>query len=294
MNQGLYFGANKSSPSMPVANKGKNPVSSNSSQRHFYFESDGENDDEIDEEKNISEFEMFVDKDSKNNLQNSKATLSSHQNVTNGAEDSNSSMVSQERDGEEKDKSLVSQKNPSKKFVHFASEDAFCESFDNSKQPIIYKRGQNPLQRRNYPTLIRQQQLNTSFESCSSICKSVEDDSDVTPVNGSNMTSKFTKEYSLLPGIVGYPRAGDKIAFKRLELGEDYSPRLSDFIEAKVISFQEDTKMLEMKVLSAPKTRKKDKFELIYEDDKDIMILEESNDMESVELCTLQEIKLLK
>ena len=44
------------------------------------------------------------------------------------------------------------------------------------------------------------------------LSQSVEENPDAKSVNG--CTSKPTKEYNLLPAIVGYPRAGDKIAFK--------------------------------------------------------------------------------
>lgn len=289
MSQSLDSDADNRSPvSTPVASQLKYPPSSNSSQKHFHFTSDTEEDEE-EEEENISQpTKTGVDQSkTENNFESSKTSLSSEKIVMNGTEDSNSSFVSQ---GGGEDKILTSsQRHSSKKSVHFALENVPCASFDSSQEPVIYKRGQ----RRSFPTLIRQQQLNTSLESCSSICTSVEDDPNTASVNG--CTPKPLKEYNLLPAIVGYPRAGDKIAFKRLEIGDDYTPRLSNFIEAKVISFQEDSKQLTMKVTSPKNNRRKEgKFELFYENDDDIILDQPDDVIESVELSTLQEVKLLK
>lgn len=289
MSQSLDSDADNRSPvSTPVASQLKYPPSSNNSQKHFHFTSDTDEDEE-EEEENISQpSKTGVDQSkTENNFESSKTSLSSEKIVTNGTEDSNSSFVSQ---GGGEDKILPSsQKHSSKKSVHFALENVPCASFDSSQEPVIYKRGQ----RRSFPTLIRQQQLNTSLESCSSICTSVEDDPKTASVNG--CTPKPPKEYNLLPAIVGYPRAGDKIAFKRLEIGDDYTPRLSNFIEAKVISFKEDSKQLTMKVTSPKNNRRKEgKFELFYENDEDIIIDQPDDVIESVELSTLQEVKLLK
>ena len=58
-------------------------------------------------------------------------------------------------------------------------------------------------------------------------------------MNTSNVLQTFlgNKDYSTCIPLAGAPRVGDRIAYKTLELSLSYTPEMSDFKEAQVISF---------------------------------------------------------
>ncbi|XP_015283572.1 PREDICTED: coilin isoform X2 [Gekko japonicus] len=58
------------------------------------------------------------------------------------------------------------------------------------------------------------------------------------------------KDYSTLPLLAAPPQVGEKIAFKLLELTENYTPEVSDYKEAKIISWNPTNKQLELEMLS--------------------------------------------
>ncbi|XP_027738185.1 coilin [Empidonax traillii] len=76
------------------------------------------------------------------------------------------------------------------------------------------------------------------------------------------------RDYSVLPLLAAPPQVGEKIAFKRLELTENYSPEVSDYKEAKIISWNADKKQIELEILSAPAgptAKEPGKFDLVYQ-----------------------------
>ncbi|KAF9984633.1 hypothetical protein BGZ65_013025 [Modicella reniformis] len=64
----------------------------------------------------------------------------------------------------------------------------------------------------------------------------------------------LSRNYSELAKMEGYPKAGDMVAYKLLEIDSSYNPTISDFKEATVISFSEVN--MEAQVLLDPNFRK--------------------------------------
>ncbi|TSK87480.1 Coilin [Bagarius yarrelli] len=75
------------------------------------------------------------------------------------------------------------------------------------------------------------------------------------------------RDYSTLPLLAAPPAVGQKIAFKLLELTENYTPEVSDYKEGKIISFNPSTKMIELELLTRSQARTEPgKFDLVYQD----------------------------
>ncbi|KAM9281265.1 coilin [Morus bassanus] len=76
------------------------------------------------------------------------------------------------------------------------------------------------------------------------------------------------RDYSVLPLLAAPPQVGERIAFKRLELTENYSPEVSDYKEGKIISWNADAKQIELEILSSPAgqlAKEPGKFDLVYQ-----------------------------
>ncbi|XP_071620696.1 coilin [Heliangelus exortis] len=76
------------------------------------------------------------------------------------------------------------------------------------------------------------------------------------------------RDYSLLPLLAAPPQVGERIAFKRLELTENYSPEVSDYKEGKIISWNADKKQIELEILSSAAgqvAKEPGKFDLVYQ-----------------------------
>ncbi|KAL2101496.1 hypothetical protein ACEWY4_003257 [Coilia grayii] len=75
-----------------------------------------------------------------------------------------------------------------------------------------------------------------------------------------------TRDYNTCPLLAAPPAVGQKIAFKLLELTENYSPEVSDYKEGKITGFNVTTNMVELQLLSRPKVpTEPGKFDLVYE-----------------------------
>ncbi|XP_063149653.1 coilin [Candoia aspera] len=74
------------------------------------------------------------------------------------------------------------------------------------------------------------------------------------------------KDYSTLPLLAAPPQVGEKIAFKLLELTENYTPEVSDYKEGKIVSWNPANKQLELEILSFSSVVKEPgKFDLVYQ-----------------------------
>uniref|UniRef100_A0A8C6VME5 Coilin n=1 Tax=Naja naja TaxID=35670 RepID=A0A8C6VME5_NAJNA len=74
------------------------------------------------------------------------------------------------------------------------------------------------------------------------------------------------KDYSGLPLLAAPPQVGQKIAFKLLELTENYTPEVSDYKEGKIVSWNPVNKQLDLEILSFSSVAKEPgKFDLIYQ-----------------------------
>uniref|UniRef100_A0A8C8RAM3 Coilin n=1 Tax=Pelusios castaneus TaxID=367368 RepID=A0A8C8RAM3_9SAUR len=74
------------------------------------------------------------------------------------------------------------------------------------------------------------------------------------------------RDYSVLPLLAAPPQMGEKIAFKLLELTENYTPEVSDYKEGKIISWNADNNQIELEILSsAAVVKEPGKFDLVYQ-----------------------------
>ncbi|KAM6474366.1 coilin isoform 2-T2 [Liasis olivaceus] len=73
------------------------------------------------------------------------------------------------------------------------------------------------------------------------------------------------KDYSTLPLLAAPPQVGEKIAFKLLELTENYTPEVSDYKEGKIVSWNPANKQLELEILSFSSAKEPGKFDLVYQ-----------------------------
>ncbi|XP_075759953.1 coilin isoform X2 [Pelodiscus sinensis] len=74
------------------------------------------------------------------------------------------------------------------------------------------------------------------------------------------------RDYSVLPLLAAPPQLGEKIAFKLLELTENYTPEVSDYKEGKIISWNAENKQVELEILSSSAVVKEPgKFDLVYQ-----------------------------
>ncbi|XP_054890949.1 coilin [Poeciliopsis prolifica] len=74
------------------------------------------------------------------------------------------------------------------------------------------------------------------------------------------------KDYSSMPLLAAPPQVGQKIAFKLLELTENYTPEVSEYKEGKIINFDPTTKQIELELLNASQApAEPGKFDLVYQ-----------------------------
>ncbi|XP_021270351.1 coilin [Numida meleagris] len=76
------------------------------------------------------------------------------------------------------------------------------------------------------------------------------------------------RDYSVLPLLAAPPQVGERIAFKRLELNENYSPEVSCYKEGRIISWNADKKQIELEILSSSASqiaKEPGKFDLVYQ-----------------------------
>ncbi|XP_070958842.1 coilin-like [Oncorhynchus clarkii lewisi] len=74
------------------------------------------------------------------------------------------------------------------------------------------------------------------------------------------------RDYSKMPLLAAPPQDGQKIAFKLLELTENYTPEVSEYKEGKIIHFDHSTKQIELELLSAYQAPvEPGKFDLVYQ-----------------------------
>ncbi|XP_051245088.1 coilin [Dicentrarchus labrax] len=82
--------------------------------------------------------------------------------------------------------------------------------------------------------------------------------------NGAESAPK--QDYSSMPLLAAPPQVGQKIAFKLLELTENYTPEVSEYKEGKIVSFDPTTKQIELEVHNAFQAPvEPGKFDLVYQ-----------------------------
>ncbi|KAM9296627.1 coilin [Gastrophryne carolinensis] len=73
------------------------------------------------------------------------------------------------------------------------------------------------------------------------------------------------RDYSAMPLLAAPPQTGKVIAFKLLELTENYTPEVSDYKEGRIMNFDPVTQQLEVELLSRQRRKEPGKFDLVYE-----------------------------
>ncbi|KAJ8336081.1 hypothetical protein SKAU_G00394240, partial [Synaphobranchus kaupii] len=74
------------------------------------------------------------------------------------------------------------------------------------------------------------------------------------------------RDYQSMPLLAAPPQVGQKIAFKLLELTENYTPEVSDYKEGRIMGIDPSTNQIELQLLtSAPAPAEPGKFDLVYE-----------------------------
>uniref|UniRef100_A0A8C6U9U9 Coilin p80 n=1 Tax=Neogobius melanostomus TaxID=47308 RepID=A0A8C6U9U9_9GOBI len=72
-------------------------------------------------------------------------------------------------------------------------------------------------------------------------------------------------DYSTMPLLAAPPQVGQKIAFKLLELTDNYTPEVSDYKEAKILSFDPTSKQIELELQTSFQAPvEPGKFDLVY------------------------------
>ncbi|XP_066472968.1 coilin isoform X2 [Tiliqua scincoides] len=94
------------------------------------------------------------------------------------------------------------------------------------------------------------------------------------------------KDYSTLPLLAAPPQVGERIAFKLLELTENYTPEVSDYKEGKIVNWNPTNKQLELEILSFSSVAKEPgKFDLVYQS---------ADGAETIEYAVSQERKIME
>ncbi|XP_072225318.1 coilin [Leuresthes tenuis] len=82
--------------------------------------------------------------------------------------------------------------------------------------------------------------------------------------NGAESVPK--QDYNSMPLLAAPPQVGQKIAFKLLELTENYTPEISEYKEGKIVSFDPNTKQIELELLNTSQAPvEPGKFDLVYQ-----------------------------
>ncbi|XP_059804117.1 coilin [Hypanus sabinus] len=84
------------------------------------------------------------------------------------------------------------------------------------------------------------------------------------------------RDYSKLPLLAAPPQVGERIAFKVLELSENYTPELSDYKEGRIVSYDAETQQVELSVESESSESSKEpgKFDLVYQSENGEEVVE--------------------
>ncbi|XP_062886781.1 coilin [Mobula hypostoma] len=84
------------------------------------------------------------------------------------------------------------------------------------------------------------------------------------------------RDYSKLPLLAAPPQVGERIAFKVLELSENYTPELSDYKEGRIVSYDAETQQVELSVESETSGSSKEpgKFDLVYQSENGEAVVE--------------------
>ncbi|NXS86167.1 COIL protein, partial [Erpornis zantholeuca] len=73
------------------------------------------------------------------------------------------------------------------------------------------------------------------------------------------------RDYSVLPLLAAPPQVGERIAFKRLELSENYSPEVSDYKSRQVLKTGASKILLLLQVTWFLVAKEPGKFDLVYQ-----------------------------
>ncbi|XP_008328853.1 coilin [Cynoglossus semilaevis] len=84
--------------------------------------------------------------------------------------------------------------------------------------------------------------------------------------NGAEVEAAPKKDYSIMPLLAAPPQVGQRIAFKLLELTENYTPEVSEYKEGKIVRFDPVTKQMELEIFNETHAPvEPGKFDLVYQ-----------------------------
>ncbi|XP_061701646.1 coilin isoform X2 [Syngnathoides biaculeatus] len=90
-----------------------------------------------------------------------------------------------------------------------------------------------------------------------------------------NGAQNAPQDYTDMPLLAAPPQVGQKIAFKLLELTENYTPEVSEYKEGMIVSFDPVTRQIELQLLSASQALcEPGKFDLVYKNPDGTEIVE--------------------
>lgn len=158
----------------------------------------------------------------------------------------------------------------------------------------------------NFRELSKDEQLSTRLSNRSFILQNtsqsngVEDQSftsmDIPESNLSgipNIAIPVRRDYQKFPLLQGDPNPGDKIAFKILEMSDDYTPEVGDYKEAEIIGFNSSSQMVELKIIPGfIKERKLGKFDVDFGEDEE-EVHGSSSKVQNHPLTSLMEVRLI-
>ncbi|XP_063445135.1 coilin-like [Mytilus trossulus] len=169
--------------------------------------------------------------------------------------------------------------SPNKRSEKIADQPSVLSTSYLSNGVAVYSRNRRKQQQnsKQYPELTKEDQLNTKLTNVSVILQNTSFDN---KQQGNEYPEKETSaiyeavpvDYSKFPDLIGPPRPGDRLAYKVIELSETYTPEVSDYKEAIVVSYIPATKTVELENQQEGKSKlnMNGKFEVVFEDEENI------------------------
>lgn len=109
----------------------------------------------------------------------------------------------------------------------------------------------------------------------------------------SNIAIPVRRDYQKFPLLKGNPSPGDMIAFKILEMSDDYTPEVGDYKEAEIIGFNSSSQIVELKIIPGfIKERKLGKFDVDFGEDVD-EVQGSAEEIQTHPLTSLMEVRLI-
>ncbi|XP_076074374.1 uncharacterized protein LOC143045633 [Mytilus galloprovincialis] len=173
----------------------------------------------------------------------------------------------------------VETESPQKVSEKIADQPSVLSTSYLSNGVAVYSRNRRKQQQNSnqYTELTKEDQLNTKLTNVSVILQNTsfdknEQSNEYPEKETSAIYEAVPLDYSKFPDLIGPPRPGDRLAYKVIELSETYTPEVSDYKEAIVVSYIPATKTVELENQQEGKSKLNvnGKFEVVFEDEEQI------------------------